>query len=71
VLDKKVAKAQAALAGVTHARGALLVIDPVADRKGTSDDDKRAAISALVTITIDAPGGGRYLRPELVDIEDR
>jgi DNA invertase Pin-like site-specific DNA recombinase len=70
VLDRKLAKAQADLAGVGSVSGPRLPVDAAADWAAMTDDQKRALISALVTITIGPNDlGGRYFRPERVVIE--
>ena len=73
VLDKKLAKARAAFDGDVLTHGPRLPIDPAADYDEMTDDEKRAAISALVTVTINEHGGysGRYFRPERVVVTDR
>jgi hypothetical protein len=74
VLDKKLAAAQAALADVGSGRSSTsFAIDPVPDWQRMTDDEKRAAINALIEITIEERGGysGRYFRPERIVITDR
>ena len=73
VLDKRLAKAEAALSGIPSSVGSHSAIDPDGDWERMTVDEKRAAINLLITVTIDGHGGGsgRYFNPERVVIEDR
>jgi hypothetical protein len=69
VLEKRLTKAQDALDGIGRTKGTPYTLDPAGDWAAMTYDEKRALIAALhVNIVVNDTAGGRYFRPERVNI---